>query len=174
MFGLVDQSGEFMRKRSGFLTNNLDIAKTLNLTCDQSHEHQHVMGRAKGAKMNRSRLAQKYPPRLISAILGAYAISVGLSGWHLYILDANEVIQNEVLFKEHFVTELMEVTTEHEVHANEILDDAATDVESEHHWPSEEDVRRARGDEERHEEKEEHPEDSEELEDPFLELTPYP
>ena len=143
MFGLVDQSGDFMRKRSGFLTNNLEIAKTLNLTCDQSHAHQHVMGRAKGAKMNRSRLAQKYPSRLISAVLGAYAISVGLPGWHLYILDANEVIQNEVVFQEHFVNELMDVTAEYEVHANDLLDDAATETESVH-WPTEEDLRMAR------------------------------
>ena len=146
MFGLVDQSGDFMRKRSGFLTNNLEIAKTLNLACDQSHEHQHVMGRARGARMNRSRLAQKYPPGLMSAILGAYAISIGLSGSHLYVLDANEIIQSEVNFMENFKAEMAEERLPHELHANELVEDIAIEEESEHHWPSEEDIRMARED----------------------------
>ena len=119
MFQLVDQSGELMRKRSGFLTNNIEIAKTLNLTCDRSHEHQHVMGKAQGASINRSRLAQKYPPALINAVLGAYAVSVGLAGSRIYVLDANEVIQNEAVFESHFVKELKNLPQPHELHVAE-------------------------------------------------------
>lgn len=142
MFGLVDQSGDFMRKRSGFLTNNLEIAKALNLTCDKTHDHRHVMGRARGASMNRSRLAQKYPRALVLTILGAYAISVGLSGSHIYVLDANDIIQNEATYEAHFVQELLELQPEHALHANEEVEEDSTDTEP--HWPSEEDIRRAR------------------------------
>ena len=126
MFKLVDQSGEFMRKRSGFLTNNLEIARTLNLTCDHSHQHRHVMGKARGANMNRSRLAQKYPPNLISAILGAYAMSMGLQGSHLYVLDANDVIETEVAFEEHFLRELRESPAPHELHASDVIEETPT------------------------------------------------
>lgn len=129
MFGLVDQSGDFMRKRSGFLTNNLEIAKALNLTCDETHDHRHVMGRARGASMNRSRLAQKYPRALVLTILGAYAISVGLSGSRIYVLDANDIIQNEATYEAHFVQELLELQPEHALHANEEVEEDSTDTE---------------------------------------------
>ncbi len=77
------------------------------------------MGKAKGASVNRSRLAQKYPPALINAVLGAYAVSVGLAGSRIYVLDANEVIQNEAVFESHFVKELKNLPQPHELHVAE-------------------------------------------------------
>ena len=95
MFGLVTTDGESMRKRSGFLTNNFQIAQQLNQTCDQSHTHQHVMGRDRGASINRSRLAQKYPIKLVSAILIAFANSIGISSDLLYIVDGQKTLEWE-------------------------------------------------------------------------------
>ena len=95
MFGLVTNDGEPMRKRSGFLTNNFQIAQQLNQTCDQSHTHQHVMGRDRGASINRSRLAQKYPIKLVSAILIAFANSIGISSDLLYIVDGQKTLEWE-------------------------------------------------------------------------------
>eukprot|EP00435_Cladocopium_sp_Y103_P056623 s299_g19.t1 len=90
MFGLSTTHDEPMRKRSGFLTNNQLIAQTLNVTCDNSHVHQHVMGRDRGASINRSRLAQKYPMKLVYAILGAFAASIGLPSELLYVVDGQD------------------------------------------------------------------------------------
>ena len=42
----------------------------------------------------------------------------------------------------HFVKELTELQPPHELHANEEVEEAPTEAEL--HWPSEEDVRRAR------------------------------
>ena len=96
-FGLETEQGEPMRKRSGFLTNSYDIAEALNKTCQKSHQHCHVMGRAVGSQWNRSRLAQKYPYALVAAILTAYVQTVGLSKLRpLYFVDAYEVLQNDI------------------------------------------------------------------------------
>jgi hypothetical protein len=103
MFGLVTTHDEPMRKRSGFLTNNFDIAQTLNKTCDFSHSHQHVMGRDRGASINRSRMAQKYPVKLIMAILAAFANSIGLPHDLLYVIDGQRTIEAE----EHFELSLV-------------------------------------------------------------------
>ena len=76
-FNLQTEQG--VRKRSGFLTNSITIAEAFNKTCQKSHDHCHVMGRAAGSQWNRSRLAQKYPYPLVAAILTAYVQTVGLS-----------------------------------------------------------------------------------------------
>jgi hypothetical protein len=102
MFGLVTNRDEPMRKRSGFLTNNYSIAQILNQTCDLSHTHQHVMGRDRGASINRSRMAQKYPLKLIMAILAAFANSIGLPHDLLYAIDGQKTIEAE----DHFQTTL--------------------------------------------------------------------
>lgn len=95
MFGLTTTQGEPMRKRSGFLTNSLHIAQQLNSTCDGSHSHELVMGRDRGAPMNRSRLAQRYPAGLVNAILIAYASSIGLGHHLLYLVEGNAVFEKE-------------------------------------------------------------------------------
>ena len=96
-FDLLTEQGEFMRKRSGFLTNSITIAEALNKTCQKSHDHCHVMGRAAGSQWNRSRLAQKYPYPLVAAILTAYVQTVGLSTLRpLYFIDAEAVIKNDL------------------------------------------------------------------------------
>ena len=103
MFGLVTSDNEPMRKRSGFLTNNFSIAQVLNTTCDNSHSHRHVMGRDRGASINRSRLAQKYPMKLVNAILLAFANSIGLPQDLLYVVDGQRTLEHE----QHFEMNLM-------------------------------------------------------------------
>lgn len=58
-FGLVSTAGNPARKRSGFLTNNSQIAAALTVTCHRDHTHKVNMGRAPGDPANRSRLAQQ-------------------------------------------------------------------------------------------------------------------
>eukprot|EP00435_Cladocopium_sp_Y103_P043471 s788_g12.t1 len=103
MFGLVTDHGGFMRKRSGFLTNNLTIAQHLNSHCDQSHQHELVMGRDRGSPMNRSRLAQKYPSGLVNAILLAYASSIGIAHSLLYMIDGSKMLQSDAAFENHLL-----------------------------------------------------------------------
>ena len=96
-FDLQTEQGEFMRKRSGFLTNSIEIAEALNQSCQKDHQHCHVMGRAIGSRWNRSRLAQKYPYPLVAAILNAYVQTVGLSTLRpLYFIDSEAVLQNDL------------------------------------------------------------------------------
>ena len=99
MFGLVTSQDEPMRKGSGFLTNNSYIAQILNTTCDLSHTHQNVMGRDRGASINRSRMAQKYQLKLIMAILAAFANSIGLSHDLLYVMGGQKTIEAEDNFE---------------------------------------------------------------------------
>eukprot|EP00435_Cladocopium_sp_Y103_P045885 s792_g13.t1 len=103
MFGLVTDHGGFMRKRSGFLTNNLTIAQHLNSHCDQSNQHELVMGRDRGSPMNRSRLAQKYPSGLVNAILLAYASSIGIAHSLLYMIDGSKMLQSDAAFENHLL-----------------------------------------------------------------------
>lgn len=103
MYGLATTQGEPMRKRSGFLTNNLHIAQQLNSTCDGSHSHELVMGRDRGAPMNRSRLAQRYPPGLVNAILLACAMSIGLGHHLLYLIEGNVVFEKEKALENNWI-----------------------------------------------------------------------
>ena len=73
-FGLQDSTGGFMKKRTGWITNNVHIHKMLSRDCDGTHEHVHVLGQSNG--VNRSRQAQRYPQPLINAILQAYQKSL--------------------------------------------------------------------------------------------------
>ena len=107
MFGLTTDQGAFMRKRSGFLTNNLTIAQHLNSTCDRSHQHELVMGRDRGSPVNRSRLAQKYPLGLVNAILIAYAISIGLTHDLLYVIEGFKVLQSDAALENHLLIDGM-------------------------------------------------------------------
>ena len=69
-FGLTDHAGEPMRKRSGFMTNSLEIARALQRTCPGDHEHQAVLGAVGGEK--RSAQAARYPRPMVRAILSAF------------------------------------------------------------------------------------------------------
>ena len=45
MLGLKDRvSGKLQRKMIGILTNSEHVAKELGVTCEQSHEHEHITG----------------------------------------------------------------------------------------------------------------------------------
>lgn len=57
------------------------------------------MGRDRGASINRSRLGQKCPLKLIMAILAAFAISIGLSHDLLYVIDGQKTIEAEDNFE---------------------------------------------------------------------------
>ena len=91
-FGLVSSQGNPMRKRSGFLTNLLDLATSLNRTCHGDHQHEHIVGRAPGDTDNRSRMAQRYPKLLIQCILGTYAANIGLNASELHHVHASHII----------------------------------------------------------------------------------
>ena len=73
-FGLTDANGKLMKKRTGWLTNNKYLWETLNRDCDGSHVHEPILGSCQGT--NRSQQAQRYPPKLVSAILQAYRRSL--------------------------------------------------------------------------------------------------
>jgi hypothetical protein len=45
--------------------------------------------------MNRSRLAQKYPPGLVNAILVAYATSIGIAHNLLYMVEGSKMLQSD-------------------------------------------------------------------------------
>ena len=94
-FGLTGTSGQPMRKRSGFLTNHQGIAEKLNVTCDGSHDHETIIGRAPGDPSNRSRMAQAYPSKLIACILRTYAASLGIPQSDLYWVDASTIIAQD-------------------------------------------------------------------------------
>ena len=61
------------------------------------------MGRDRGASINRSRLAQKYPMKLVNAILLAFANSIGLPQDLLYVVDGQRTLEHE----QHFEMNLM-------------------------------------------------------------------
>ena len=60
-----------IRKRTGFLTNNADIASALRRTCKGNHTHQLCVGQCKGQA--RAMQAARYPRALIDAVLHAVA-----------------------------------------------------------------------------------------------------
>lgn len=62
------------------------------------------MGRDRGSPMNRSRLAQKYPPGLVNAILIAiYATSIGIAHNLLYKVEGSKMLQSDVSFENNMV-----------------------------------------------------------------------
>ncbi|CAK9049785.1 Retrovirus-related Pol polyprotein from transposon TNT 1-94 [Includes: Protease [Durusdinium trenchii] len=61
----TDQQGEgFVRKETRYLTNSVAIAAALSGQCSGEHRHVHLVN-------GRARQAQKYPPRMVAAILRA-------------------------------------------------------------------------------------------------------
>ena len=71
MFGQKDQAGRYIRKRTGFLTNNGCVAKALRRTCKNEHKHQQCVGQSQG--FARASQAARYTGSLINAVLRAYA-----------------------------------------------------------------------------------------------------
>ena len=61
MFGLMVE-GQLARKRTRWMTSCLAIAEELEVPCDGSHEHIHLIG-------GRAKQTEKYSPRLVAAIL---------------------------------------------------------------------------------------------------------
>ena len=101
-FGLRASSGQAIRKRTGFLTNDVDIAQELDKTCDESHVHEQIIGRAKGDPASRSQMAQKYPTALICCILGVYATKHGIPQKHINYITAEEIYQQENYLEAHW------------------------------------------------------------------------
>lgn len=69
-FGQSDASGNPIRKRTGFVTNCREIAKTLNKGCPGNHVHQPCMGSSNG--VSRAKGAAKYTKAMVDAVLRAY------------------------------------------------------------------------------------------------------
>ena len=61
------------------------------------------MGRDRGSPMNQSRLAQKYPPGLVNAILIAYATSIGIAHNLLYMIEGSKMLQFDATFENNMV-----------------------------------------------------------------------
>jgi len=70
MTGLQSENGSLHRKRTGFATNNETIAKALNIPCDKSHQHEHIIGG------HRSKFSQVYTENLKERIIKAYKRSI--------------------------------------------------------------------------------------------------
>ena len=80
MFDLHEETidgKKYYRKPTGWLTNSEAIEDKLNKKCDHGHEHQQVLGQQSGEP--RSRKAQRYPTKLVRAILEGYRkhLSIG-------------------------------------------------------------------------------------------------
>lgn len=73
MFGQQDREGHYIRKRTGFLTNNSHVASALRRTCKNAHRHQPCVGQSKG--FARASQAARYTSSLVNAVLRAYARS---------------------------------------------------------------------------------------------------
>ena len=75
MFGLKDYISQKLHKKStGIMTNCAEIAERVGKTCSHDHEHEPIFGSVKtpvGWK-RRSELAQRYPRKLVHAILAGY------------------------------------------------------------------------------------------------------
>ena len=82
MFGLVTNRDNQCGKDQDFGPTIIPVPKFWTRCVRQD-----VMGRDRGASINRSRMAQKYPLKLIMAILAAFANSIGLPHDLLYAID---------------------------------------------------------------------------------------
>ena len=71
----VDMSGQVMpaQKATGFLTNDEYLAKALDRRCPGHHDHGALMG-------GRAKATERYPPRLVAAILKALRESMRAAG----------------------------------------------------------------------------------------------
>ena len=73
MFGQrVTEGGVTMpaRKRTGWLTNLAEVAKALGVNCDGKHQH----AKMEGGRVTRQ--AERYPPKLVRAILAAVRLAL--------------------------------------------------------------------------------------------------
>ena len=101
MMGLKSITGTRRRKRTGFMTNNKEIARALNLQCSNDHEHSHIIGSDEGGKI--SAQSQKYPQGLIDKVLKAYGKNTGDEA---IITKATEKISEDREFDTHYAEDL--------------------------------------------------------------------
>ena len=84
-FNLRSTSGNLHKKPTGFITTSPEIAAELDRRCDQSHQHEQVLGRNHTG--NRAKQAQVYPQPLVDAMLRGYrrqikTEEINLVDWH--------------------------------------------------------------------------------------------
>eukprot|EP00435_Cladocopium_sp_Y103_P011110 s283_g2.t2 len=111
LFGLKGVSGELQRKRTGFATNNLEIAKVLNQQCKGQHAHEHIIGGS------RSRRSQQYPEDLLHAILHTYRRTISQP---VECTRSEDLLLEDLRFDQWFVQHAQPVTEEpsSEIYAN--------------------------------------------------------
>ena len=74
VFNLRSATGELHKKPTGWLTNNDEIYKALNVRCPGNHDHVPILGGGPGG--SRSKQAQHYTPELVRTVLSAYRRSL--------------------------------------------------------------------------------------------------
>ena len=97
-FGLKDpQNGKFYRKRTRLLTN-IEEMKRLGCVCNHEHEHQRVEGQTKvgGKWVNRSRVAQVYPKRMVEQMVVAFIKYRNRKGYEVLAAEALQEDRNDL------------------------------------------------------------------------------
>ena len=88
MTGLCSRTGQLHRKRTGFASNDRHIAEALEVSCNQEHEHEHVIGG------QRSKMTQVYTTELKERIIMAYKKSLDSSS-SLRIQSSHGVLERD-------------------------------------------------------------------------------
>ena len=105
-FGLCSPSGKLHKKPTGFLTSCEEIVQELDHRCNGEHEHEHVIGKVQG--VNRSRLAQHYPNKLVDAILRGFRKNKKVES-KIHWTQVDEILQlgkrDQVLYREMLTVE---------------------------------------------------------------------
>eukprot|EP00435_Cladocopium_sp_Y103_P054634 s153_g17.t2 len=92
-FGLRGESGQLQRKATGFMTNDMNLAKELSKRCDGQHQHEVIIGG------NRSRKAQEYPLELRETILRTYKNSINME---INVVTFEEIVEENNKINELF------------------------------------------------------------------------
>ena len=92
MFNLRSSSGALHRKPTGWLTNNEEIYKVLNVRCSGGHAHEPVLGGGVGG--NKSRLAQNYTDELVKTVLEAYRRSLQTHRREVHLLTSTDYLED--------------------------------------------------------------------------------
>ena len=101
VFGLKSYDGQLHKKPTGWLTNSRTIFEELNRSCSGAHSHELIMGGNAGG--SRSRQAQHYPPKLVDAILRAYAESLHNLKRKVEVYSVMRSIKNALAFETAYV-----------------------------------------------------------------------
>ena len=91
VFNLRGTSGVLHRKPTGWLTNNEEIYKVLNVRCQGGHDHEPVLGGGVGG--NKSRLAQHYTTELVRAVLQAYRRSLTTFSEEMQVMTSTNYLE---------------------------------------------------------------------------------